>query len=410
MKLSTKTLIGLGIVGAATLAVKAAKSAKEIIKNELYVRNSLFNNIPDEGITDQGACPACNLNKDCNCNCEGDEKPYLIAVGDTFQLVGVDCDCGVENDECTSFSLVAVDTIGGLKDTLEELRHDELFERHIFNPDKCATKAKITSIKNSDLVEFSARSLEDIQCAVQLRLEAKILAEPAKSETPAQAETPIDVPVGVQAIITVDNDPESIFNALSELYDSGVVPRTITLTKADLERLHDDIGARSSEILDSDVVAARGTVPQIYEKLVYILNVVYQLGEFDSNGDLKFDIVATRKMIEDVNAVIRELGIHGHDRHIHPKDKEADSNEDGFHECLDIDGKPYEPSEDSEDEKELTDADFEAALEKIYHKLNPHFKKAKKDLKNLTESHKDLLDKAKKPVRRMFDEFNNIGK
>ncbi|NCE77057.1 hypothetical protein D1157_19305, partial [Anaerotruncus sp. X29] len=150
MKLSTKTLIGLGIVGAATLAVKAANSAKEIIKNELYVRNSLFNNIHDEGITDQGACPACNLNKDGNCNCEGDEKPYLIAVGDTFQLVGVDCDCGVENDECTSFSLVAVDTIGGLKDTLEELRHDELFERHIFNPDKCATKAKITSIKNSD--------------------------------------------------------------------------------------------------------------------------------------------------------------------------------------------------------------------------------------------------------------------
>lgn len=404
MKLSTKALIGLGIVGAATLTVKAVKSAKELIKNELYVRNSLFNNIPDEGIDDQGVCPSCSLAKDCNCDCEGEAKPYLIAVGDTFQLVGVDCVCGLENDECTSFSLVAVDTIGGLKDTLEDLRHDELFERHVFNQDECTAKAKITPIKNSDLVEFSACSLEDIQCAVQLRLEDKILAEPAKSETP------IDVPVGVQAFITVDNDPESIFNALCELYDSGVIPRMITLTKVDLERLNDDLGARSSEILDSDVVKARGTVPQIYEKLVYILNVVYQLGEVDSNGDLNFDIAATRKMIEDVNAVIRELGIHVHDTPPNPKDKETNADEEGFHECLDIDGKPYEPSEDSEDEKELTDADFEAALEKIYNKINPHFKKAKKDLKNLTENHKDLLDKAKKPVRRMFDEFNNIGK
>lgn len=404
MKLSTKALIGLGIVGAATLTVKAVKSAKELIKNELYVRNSLFNNIPDEGIDDQGVCPSCSLAKDCNCDCEGEAKPYLIAVGDTFQLVGVDCVCGLENDECTSFSLVAVDTISGLKDTLEDLRHDELFERHVFNQDECTAKAKITPIKNSDLVEFSACSLEDIQCAVQLRLEDKILAEPAKSETP------IDVPVGVQAFITVDNDPESIFNALCELYDSGVIPRMITLTKVDLERLNDDLGARSSEILDSDVVKARGTVPQIYEKLVYILNVVYQLGEVDSNGDLNFDIAATRKMIEDVNAVIRELGIHVHDTPPNPKDKETNADEEGFHECLDIDGKPYEPSEDSEDEKELTDADFEAALEKIYNKLNPHFKKAKKDLKNLTENHKDLLDKAKKPVRRMFDEFNNIGK
>lgn len=410
MKLSTKALIGLGIVGAATLTVKAVKSAKDLIKNELYVRNSLFNNIPDEGIADQGVCPACNLTKDCNCNCEGDAKPYLIAVGDAFQLVGVDCDCGIENDECTSFSLVAVDTIGGLKDTLEELRHDELFERHVFNQDECTAKTKITPIKNSDLVEFSACSLEDVQCAVQLRLENKILAEPTKSETHTPAETPIDIPFGVQAFITVDNDPESIFNALCELYDSGVVPRTITLTKVDLERLNDDLGARSSEILDSDVVKARGTVPQIYEKLVYILNVLYQLGEVDSNGDLNFDIVATRKMIEDVNAVLRELGIYGHDIHTHPKDKETNVDEDGFHECLDIDGKPYEPSEDSEDEKELTDADFEALIEKIYHKLNPHFKKAKKDFKKLTENNKDLLDKAKKPVRHMFDEFNNIGK
>lgn len=408
MKLSTKALIGLGIVGAATLAVKAAKSAKELIQNELYVRNSLFNSIPDEGITDQGACVACNLTKDCNCNCEGNEKPYLIAVGDTFQLVGVDCDCGSDNDECTSLSLVAVDTIGGLKDTLEELRHDGLFERHVFNQDECTTKAKITSIKNSDLVEFSAGSFEDIQCAVQLRLEDKILAEPAKSETPKHAETPTNIPVGVQALITVDNDPESIFNALCELYDSGVVPRIITLTKVDLKRLHDDLGDRSSEILDSDVVKVLGTVTQIYEKLVYILNVVYQLGEVDSDGNLKFDIVATRKMIEDVNAVIRELGIHGHDIHTHLKDEESDA--DGFHECLDIYGKPYEPSEDSEDDKELTDADFKAELEKIYHKLNPHFKKAKNELKNLTENHKDLIDKAKKPVRRMFDEFNNIGK
>lgn len=406
MKLSTKALIGLGIVGAATLAVKAAKSAKELIQNELYVRNSLFNSIPDEGITDQGACVACNLTKDCNCNCEGNEKPYLIAVGDTFQLVGVDCDCGIKNDACESFSLLAVDTIDGLKDALEELRHDEVFERRVFNHDKCTTKAKIKPIKNSDLVEFSAVSLEDIQCVVQLRLEDKILAKPSKSET--HTETSTDSPVGVQAFITVDNDPESIFNALCELYDSGVVPRTITLTKVDLKRLHDDLGDRSSEILDSDVVKVRGTVTQIYEKLVYILNVVYQLGEVDSDGNLKFDIVATRKMIEDVNAVIRELGIHGHDIHTHLKDEESDA--DGFHECLDIYGKPYEPSEDSEDDKELTDADFKAELEKIYHKLNPHFKKAKNELKNLTENHKDLIDKAKKPVRRMFDEFNNIGK
>lgn len=407
MKLSTKTLIGLGIAGALTITVKAVKSAKTLIENELDVRNSLFDSLPEEGLTNN-ACAACKLEDDCHCECKGNATPHLIATGDTFQLVEVDCECGLNEADCTSFELIAVDTTSGLKETLKELRTDGLFEYGVLDPNEYGDNVMITPIENSDLVEFSAGSLSDIQGALQARLENNILAEPVKPKS----STPSFIPHKSPAFLTVSNDPESIFNALSELHKSGVIPRKIILTKADLKRLHDDLDDRCGELLECDVIKVHGTVPEIHEKMVYILNVLYRLGEVDTNGDLKFDIVDTGIMIENVNAILREFGTDLNKvPTIQPKDKENTTSDGcGFNECFDIDGKPYEPVEDSEEEIELTDAELKDAIEKIYLKLNPHLKKAQKGFKKVTENNKDLLDKAKKPVRHLFDEFNNIGK
>lgn len=407
MKLSTKTLIGLGLVGAAAVAAKAYKSAKNIIDSEIMTRNFMYDHLPDaftdkiDSLFDQsGKCEACSLKDKCDCKCDRDEfKTHLIALSDNFQLIAKTCECGLSDCDCEGYTLVVVDNREGLKSTLDELRNDNIFDLGMPKEPKNGVKTSVNSIENSVLVELTASTLEEIQLTLMSRLEKEIVDTHNDSKDASFIDKHPEL-ASAQAFIALDNTPDAIFEALCNLRDSGLVPRQITLDKSDLKRLEKLFDNRDSEIFGSRYLKICGTVTEIHEKLVYLFNIVYQLGQVDENGSLNFDIDKTQEMIDQFQNFVNNLSnggslsdlmdcydnpIHGDSNMTDENGKPYDSEDSDFEDDDDTDSdkdkdKASDSSKDVDFDKVLSDV--KSALKKV---MNGDPKNMLKDLSKLSE-------------------------
>lgn len=380
MKLSTKTLIGLGIVGvagAATVAVKAYKSAKTLIENEIDVRNGMFERMTDP------------------------TKPNLISIAESYQLVASD---GNLDGDSNFYTLVSIDTVEGLRSTLKTLQEDEIFSRVVCAKD-CSADVSVEELENSDLVEFKGYSIEAIQCVLMARLEKFIVESPISTDT----DTGVDADMS-EAFLIVDNDPAALFQALGKLYELGLITNTINLSSTRIKELDEKLATIKDELKDSDHVRLEGSVHDIHEKLVYLMNVYYGMGDLTPEGSIEFDIESSQKMVSDVENFLKDIGV--------SLNTEV-SDEDVDHECVDEFGKPYfEPVGDTETDETntpSTNAEIKNALDEFSKRFHKGKKGAEKTVdkvlnKSLNELGHDAKHHLKRGVRYIKDEFNEVGR
>lgn len=348
MKLSTKTLLGLGVAGAvvtATIAAKAFKSAKQLIENEIDVRNGLYDQIPDE--------PANCKSNDCKDSCKCDGPKYsLLASGEAFQLAGVTCDCGE-----TGYELDVIDTFEGLAATLKELRTDEFFKTDV--DADFSTKeytSTITPSKVGTIAEIYAPTIDDLYYTVLQRILEKSNEKPENVNAKFD-EIEFDDP---SFILVTSCNPQDILLALNQLVIQGLIDSKVTVPAKFVEDFKPELKHIDSEY----VLKFQGSINEIVFKLISVLAVEFQIIDVTDGEDISVDIKKLSadfdEMLDAFSKIFSTDGVAG----------ESELDENQIFEGVDEYGRPFyaEPTETSDP---------------YFKNLNPHFDK--ESLKSITD-------------------------
>lgn len=365
MKLSTKTLLGLGVAGAvvtATIAAKAFKSAKQLIENEIDVRNGLYDQIPDE--------PANCKNNDCkeSCKCDG-PKYSLLASSEAFQLAGVTCDCGE-----TGYELDVIDTFEGLVTSLKELRTDEFFKMDV--DEDFATKeytSTITPSKVGTIAEIYAPTIDDLYYTVLQRILEKS-NEKLEDVSAKFDDIEFDDPKEGFILVTSCN-PQDILLALNQLVIQGLIDSTVTVPAKFVEDFKPELKHIDSE----HVLKFQGSIEDIVFKLISVLAFEFQIIDATDGEDITVDIP---KLNVDFDEILEAFSKIFSTYDVADK-SELDENQ--VFEGVDEYGRPFdvEPTETSDP---------------YFKNLNPHFD---------TESLKSIADQVIKSVHQHGQVISN---